>query len=542
MPIQIRSIASKLTLINGVLGLLFLTIALGGLFRQAGMVDSVQQVMVADAAHSLTAAKMNIAFKRQVQEWKNVLLRGSNPQQMDKYWGRFGQHQQSIQAMGERLAADVRDDRARQLLQQFLRSHQPLLAAYDQGRRAFIAAGFDPAAGDKAVKGLDREPSKLLDQIAERLELLATEHTAKVAGESAQQVQLTATILVAVVLVIAAALSLLTQKMVTRPLTVTASALEAFSRGELGQTLDQERQDEIGSLNRSAVALQQTRLLVIEQLQQTLGKLNNATGQLNQVAHSISDGIAEQGSRTDQVATAMEEMSATSQEVSNYAASAANAADEADQASQQGQEVMTATISTINEAAGQIGQTAEVINKLEDDTNSISTVLDVIRGIAEQTNLLALNAAIEAARAGEQGRGFAVVADEVRHLAQRTQDSTAEIQQIIETVQAGARNAVTAIGSGQSQTQEGVEHVSEAGDKLQSITGSVEAIRDMNRQIATAASQQHSVASDINENIVELTTIASNNSQASEQTLACCSDVETVTEELSELIHNLQQH
>jgi methyl-accepting chemotaxis protein len=172
---------------------------------------------------------------------------------------------------------------------------------------------------------------------------------------------------------------------------------------------------------------------------------------------------------------------------------------------------MQGTIQTITRMRTEIANTAEVIQRLEADSSRIGKVLEVIRGIAEQTNLLALNAAIEAARAGEAGRGFAVVADEVRSLAQRTAASTAEINQIIQTVQTGALDAVQAIEAGQSRSEESVQQVTQAGGMLEQITEAVEAMRDMNRQIATAAEEQTSVAEDISRNLQEITGIASSN-------------------------------
>ncbi|WP_371921719.1 MULTISPECIES: methyl-accepting chemotaxis protein [Pseudomonas] len=249
----------------------------------------------------------------------------------------------------------------------------------------------------------------------------------------------------------------------------------------------------------------------------------------------MAGGTREQFSRTDQVATAMHEMSATAQEVARHAADAARAADDADSSAQQGERVMQATIQSITGMRGEIDSTAEVIRRLENDSGRISKVLEVIRGIAEQTNLLALNAAIEAARAGEQGRGFAVVADEVRTLAQRTAESTAEIHQIIDTVQTGAVNAVRAIESGQSRSEQSVTQVTEAGAMLQRITGAVEAIRDMNRQIATAAEEQTSVAEDISRNLTEITAIAVTNDENVQRTEAASGRLHELSGELSEV-------
>ncbi|WP_373351071.1 methyl-accepting chemotaxis protein [Pseudomonas chlororaphis] len=253
----------------------------------------------------------------------------------------------------------------------------------------------------------------------------------------------------------------------------------------------------------------------------------------------MSQGTNDQFNRTDQVATAMNEMSATAQEVARHAADAARAADDADQSAQQGEQVMQGTIHTITLMRGEIANTAEVIRRLEADSERIGKVLEVIRGIAEQTNLLALNAAIEAARAGEAGRGFAVVADEVRSLAQRTAASIIEINQIIQSVQTGALDAAHAIESGQARSDASVEQVTQAGAMLERITEAVEAIRDMNRQIATAAEEQTSVAEDISRNLTEITSIASTNLDNVQRTERASQNLHELSGQLNEVTARL---
>jgi methyl-accepting chemotaxis protein len=228
----------------------------------------------------------------------------------------------------------------------------------------------------------------------------------------------------------------------------------------------------------------------------------------------MAKGTEDQFSRTDQVATAMHEMSATAQEVARHAQEAARAAEQADQSAQQGDQVMQATIAAIDHMRNEIETTASVIRKLESDSGRVGKVLEVIRGIAEQTNLLALNAAIEAARAGEAGRGFAVVADEVRSLAQRTSASISEINQIIDAVQLGTTDAARAIENGKQRSDQSVEQIAHTGTMLRHITGAIEAIRGMNQQIATAAEEQTAVAEDISRNLTEITTVAVANQES----------------------------
>ncbi|WP_422631292.1 methyl-accepting chemotaxis protein [Pseudomonas taetrolens] len=232
-------------------------------------------------------------------------------------------------------------------------------------------------------------------------------------------------------------------------------------------------------------------------------------------------------------------MSATAHEVARHAADAAHAADDADQCARQGEKVMHGSIDIITLMRSEIASTATVIRRLETDSGRIGKVLKVIRGIAEQTNLLTLNAAIEAARAGEAGRGFAVVADEVRSLAQRTAESIIEINQIIQIVQTGAVEAAQAIESGQSRSEESVEQVTLAGAMLERITQAVEAIRDMNRQIATAAEEQTSVAEDISRNLTEITSIASTNLDNVQRTEAASHHLHELSGQLNQVTDRL---
>ena len=275
---------------------------------------------------------------------------------------------------------------------------------------------------------------------------------------------------------------------------------------------------------------------LVQQIMSATAQLAAAAEELSAVASDSGRNIANQTSEIDQVATAMNEMAATVQEVANNATQAAGAATNADNEAKGGKQIVTQTAQAIQELADNVEESAKVIHQLEQDSENIGTVLDVIKGIAEQTNLLALNAAIEAARAGEQGRGFAVVADEVRTLASRTQESTDEIQAMIEKLQAGSRNAVSAMENGRAKAQSGAEQAREAAESLEAITRAVTTISEMNTMIASAAEEQTSVANEMNESIVKINQLGQSTSSGAEQTSSSSQEMSNLATQLQTLV------
>ncbi len=323
--------------------------------------------------------------------------------------------------------------------------------------------------------------------------------------------------------------------LVVRPLRHAVAAMEDIAQGEgdLTHRLDAKGSDEISQLARAFN-------LFVDKIRDTIAQVTGATSQLAAAAEEMShistdtsNGVQRQRSETEQVATAMNEMTATVQEVARNAESAAEAARGADEESSRGQQVVSESVASIDTLAGEVEHAAGVIQRVEQDTESIGTVLEVIQGIAEQTNLLALNAAIEAARAGEQGRGFAVVADEVRSLASRTQSSTQEIKEMIERLQANAQDAVSVMEGGREKARTSVDFASKAGEALERITGAVNAIATMNNQIAEAARQQGEVSEEINRNVVNI-------SQVAEETSGSTTQMANASQELARLAADLQ--
>ncbi len=313
------------------------------------------------------------------------------------------------------------------------------------------------------------------------------------------------------------------------------SSLKDISEGDgdLTVRLTSNSQDEIGDLVGSFN-------LFIEKLQSTITKVVNIALPLSDMANSVSQNAEKtnaitmsQQEEAQSTKLAVDNLNHNVQSVAENAALAAEAAVQTSKVSVQGEAVVKETVETIHQLARTVEESAEVIDHLDNDANQIGVILDVIKGIAEQTNLLALNAAIEAARAGEQGRGFAVVADEVRTLASRTQDSTIEIQSTIEKLQVAARKAVSAMSNGRELADSSVTQVSKAGDSLIEITSSVEKINTMTGDIAHSTESQSEAASQIVHHVEEI-------SRSSDQTHQASEDLASVSGELAHLANDLE--
>ena len=531
--------AQILSLLGGSL-LAMLLIALACFNFLSNGVQSYRSLIDGPLHISQLIDEANLQFKVQVQEWKNVLLRGKQPQDLEKYWGQFEARQHDVQGILARLVTQTDSDPALSRRIETLRQeHQQLGVAYQKGRDAYVASGGDPVAGDTAVKGVDRAASEQMSALVNDLREQGNQKSLAISAYAERTVVVGLGImLLSGVLIGLFSLWLINRNLI-QPIRGLIDYVTQLSRGRFAERVASRRQDELGHLAAAANTLRDFLAETFSRLQRSATDLVSASGELNSIAGQMASGTHDQFTRTDQVATAMTEMSATAQEVARHAADASRAADEADRSAREGGDVMQVTIATIGQMRTEILNTGTIIRRLENDSVRIGKVLEVIRGIAEQTNLLALNAAIEAARAGEAGRGFAVVADEVRSLAQRTAASIIEINGIIQAVQTGAVDAAEAIVSGQSCSDNSVEKVTQAGAMLAHITRAVEAIRDMNRQIATAAEEQTSVAEDISRNITQITTVATANLDNVRRTEAASQNLRGLSGELNEVTARL---
>ncbi|WP_312842853.1 methyl-accepting chemotaxis protein [Stutzerimonas nitrititolerans] len=348
----------------------------------------------------------------------------------------------------------------------------------------------------------------------------------------------TALIVAGIAIALGLLVAALVARGIVRPIRVAVDAMRdiAAGEGDLTRRLEERGRNEVAELGQAFNQFAEKVRRLVSEVAGSTSQVAAAAEEMSAITDEFNRDVAQQRHEIEQVATAMNEMTATVQDVARNAAQAAASAQAADREAQQGQQVVHETVSSIESVSVEVEHTASAIQRLEADSQSISAVLEVIRGVAEQTNLLALNAAIEAARAGEQGRGFAVVADEVRTLASRTQQSTLEIQQVIEQLQSGARNAAEVMHRGRAQVDSSVLQAQQAGSSLTSITSAVASISDMNVQIASAAEQQSAVSDEISQNVVNINQVADRVTEAASQTAQASSQLAHLAAGLQSLV------
>ncbi len=551
--------------------------------REMGVMQSTLHTALTDGAKTLTTLLASIAYEpilgrnysQLIKYAKNVSKQDSvlyavflkpNGKPYTHYVNRKDPLVQALLAKGsgrtplDKLLSATSGDASVKPVRQEIRFEGKLLGSIELGVTTAVADQALAAmnarvdllianSGEQVKKVLAHEGAQLADNLERNFDDIKTEgeRSATATGVTISSSAATLKWWQAGVAVVAGLLILLALcgfflVRVIAPIDRLARNLEdiASGEGDLTRRLPQNAKDEIGRLGSAFNHFVEKIQDVISRSGISTERLASAAEQLARVAHENSDGVNSQRTETEQVATAVTEMASTVKEVACSAEAAAEAAREANTEADDGKRVVAETLSIIDTLAKEVEQAAGVINRLEDDSEAIGTVLDVIRGIADQTNLLALNAAIEAARAGEQGRGFAVVAEEVRSLASRTQESTQEIQDMIQRLQKRARDAVQVMNTGVSTTRDTVEKASRAGDALDNIVGRVLTITDMNSQIASAAEEQTVVAGEIDRSVVHISELSSNASQATGQIAQASKELAELGEELRQLVHQFK--
>ncbi|ALI00596.1 methyl-accepting chemotaxis protein II [Pseudomonas sp. FW306-02-F02-AA] len=447
----------------------------------------------------------------------------SNPATEQKAFAQMDAAIASLKTLNTHFA-DSQQDALRQL--------QSALLNYRNALQAYKAANNDAvvARQEMTVQGNDIVTrSDALYQI--QLDRRDAEST------QARTLQLISTVLALLVGVLAA---VIITRQITRPLRETLAVVERIAGGDLTHDVHVTRRDELGVLQQGIARMGVTLRELISGIRDGVTQIASAAEELSAVTEETSAGVNSQKIETDQVATAMHEMTATVQEVARNAEEASQAAAAADGEAREGDKVVNEAIAQIERLASEVVRSTEAMTVLQQESDKIGSVMDVIKAVAEQTNLLALNAAIEAARAGEAGRGFAVVADEVRGLAQRTQKSTEEIEGLVAGLQNGTQQVAAVMNNSRSLTDSSVELTRKAGVSLENITRTVSNIQSMNQQIAAAAEQQSAVAEEISRSIINVRDVSEQTAAASDETAASSVELARLGNQLQMMVSHFR--
>jgi methyl-accepting chemotaxis protein len=331
-------------------------------------------------------------------------------------------------------------------------------------------------------------------------------------------------------------MALLFTRSITLPLTRAVRVAQVIAKGDLTESFEVTGADEPAQLLNALKIMQQNLKTTILNITDSSNQLASAAEELNAVTEDSTRGLHQQSHEIDQAATAVNEMTAAVDEVARNAVATFEASKESTQTATHGQQQVSRTVDSIRLLSDDVTRTSEEVKTLGDGVTNISKVLDVIRAIAEQTNLLALNAAIEAARAGEAGRGFAVVADEVRALAHRTQTSTREIEQMVGTIQKGSTGAMNAMQASTQRARQTLEIAQDAGGALERITDAINQISERNLVIASASEEQAQVAREVDRNLVNIRELAVQTSAGAHQTSAASQELSKLATSLNTLV------
>jgi len=472
--------------------------ALFGIHSLNQSIDVYGTKVQANVANERAVAAMLNAFKVQVQEWKNTLIRGKDLKKLDKHWAEFQAQERAVADLAKGLLVALPESESRSLVERFARAHAAMGEGYRKGFEAFTAANFDAGVGDTAVAGVDREPSKLLAEAGLKIEADSAAVSAAAAA-GAQRATWTSVVLMLVVSLLGIAGGFVFSRGIVRPLGRAVESARSVAEGNLTLAIDGAGNDEVAELLQALRHMQGSLAKVVAEVRQNSESVATASSQIASGNNDLSVRTEQQAASLQETAASMEQLSATIR----------LNADNARQANQ-----LALGASTVANAGGEtVAKVIETMKGIDDSSKKIVDIIGVIDGIAFQTNILALNAAVEAARAGEQGRGFAVVASEVRSLAQRSAEAARQVKQLIST-------SVERVGHGTAL-------VDRAGETMTEVVASIRRVTDIVAEISAATSEQSTGIAQIGEAVSQMDHVTQQNSALVEESAAAAESLRT---------------
>ena len=530
-----------------------LIVLLGGVgtFKMNQMANVAGQALRETKAEDATKESVENAhayFKTQVQEWKNILIRGNDPQNFDKYLAQFGDEEKKVQSALSTASASMKalglatDD-----IEKLKKDHLELGTKYREALKQFYKA--DPNAGkivDKQLRGIDRDAAAGMEKVVSTVEKHFAQRVAaqiedNQASYSSARWVFSTLMLAGLVVVIANSLAILrdVMKQLGGEPAYAAEVVRRIAKGDLTVAIEK-RPGDTNSLLAAMAEMQESLRNTIGQIHRVSEEVNRNAAEVSVTSRQVSSGSEKQNEAASAMAAAVEEMTESIAHVAENAGAARSLATESGAMSDSGEQVVLGAIEDINKIANSFNHATELIHELGAQSDKISNIANVIQEIADQTNLLALNAAIEAARAGEQGRGFAVVADEVRKLAERTTRSTQEITAMIQSIQGGTQSAVDQMSAGRQQVTEGVSKASKAGESMAEIQASTHRVLTALSEISDALREQSAASTMIAQRVESTSRMAEENSAAMKGVVAVTENLATLANQLDSSVNRFR--
>ena len=503
------------------------------MIRCAGVSARYTAIIQGEIAQAQQVRVLQVTFKKQVQAWKDILLRGKDDAALAKYDNEFHTLATQVQGACVEMESRIADPEARSGLKDFSEQDEVLDAQYDNALTGFKASR-DFFAADAAVKGKDRAPTDSLDKVVDRLSGLAQ----SVPAAEAARLQKEQGLLIGVLCLLWLALgvmSVLFARSLGKRMELGVGFVRRIADGDLTADVpEQGRGDELGALIEAMAQMRDQFRQMVGEIQSAADTLGFEAGSVSSASTQIAAAASEQRGQSQQVAAALEEMIASAREVTQHCHEAADRAVETGKLASESGHSVEAVVGEVRELAAEARRNAENVEQLGTSSHQIGQVVTLIQEIAGQTNLLALNAAIESARAGEHGRGFAVVAGEVRRLAERTTAATKEIAEAVEAIQRGTREAVESIQQSSVRTEKSVATADAASRSLGVLSNSTTEVRERIAQIAQASEEQTQASGLVGESMNQIASGITSSSEGAEESARTAAELVKLSQTLAE--------